>query len=111
MTPADRSRANPPAYAGSPAFTDGGLQAVLLRDFRADLIYWISSDRRTALRIMRLIEEILKDPFSGIGKPEPLKYDQAGKWSRRITDADRITYTVTNLAIYFARARHHYGRR
>lgn len=60
---------------------------------------------------MRLIEEILKDPFSGIGKPEALKYDQAGKWSRRITDEDRITYTVTHLAIYFARARYHYGRR
>ncbi|HYW13773.1 MAG TPA: Txe/YoeB family addiction module toxin [Longimicrobium sp.] len=98
-------------YNGPSAFTDGGLQAVVLRDFREDLGYWISSDSRTAVRIMRLIEEILKDPFSGIGKPEPMKYDQAGKGSRRITEEDRITYTVTRLAIYFARARHHYGRR
>lgn len=102
---------DPPGYNASPAFTDSGPQAVLLRDFREDLGYWITSDRRTALRVMRLIEEILKDPFSGIGKPEPMKYDHAGKWSRRITDEDRITYTVTRLAIYFARARHHYGRR
>lgn len=60
---------------------------------------------------MRLIEDVLKDPFSGLGKPEPMKHDMAGKWSRRITEEDRLVYTVTHLAIYFSRARHHYGRR
>lgn len=95
----------------SPATPQEERQAILLRDFRSDLAYWISTDPRTALRIMRMIEEILKEPFSGIGKPEPLKHDGAGKWSRRITDGDRIVYTITHLAIYFSRARHHYERR
>lgn len=60
---------------------------------------------------MRLIEEILRDPFSGIGKPEPMRYDVGGRWSRRITEEDRLVYTVTHVAIYFYRARRHYDRR
>lgn len=94
----------------SPAFPDDERQAVLLREFREDLVHWIASEPRTALRIMHLVEAILNDPFTGIGKPEPLKYGHAGKWSRRITNEDRITYTVSHLAIYFARARYHYDR-
>lgn len=109
MSAAKRRNTNP--NGESPAFVDDGRQAILLREFREDLVYWIGSDPRTALRIMRIIEEILTDPFSGIGKPELLKYDQAGKWFRRITHQDRVTYTVTHVAIYFARARYHYGWR
>lgn len=90
---------------------DGERQAVLLGGFRADLVYWIATNPRVALRIMRLMEEVLKQPFSGIGKPEPLKHDNAGDWSRRLTGEDRIVYTVTRLGIYFSRARGHYGSR
>lgn len=86
-------------------------QAVLLRGFRADLVYWISTNPRMALRIMRVVEEVLKDPYSGIGKPEPLKHDRAGDWSRRLTEEDRIVYTVAQVGIYFSRARGHYGSR
>ncbi|HEU4882525.1 MAG TPA: Txe/YoeB family addiction module toxin [Longimicrobium sp.] len=95
----------------SPAVPDDERQAIVLRDFRADLAYWIGSDPRIASRVMRLIEDVLRNPFSGLGKPEPMKYEMAGKWSRRITDVDRLVYTVTHLGIYFSRARHHYQRR
>jgi len=57
--------------------------------------FWIENDRKTALRILRLIEEIRRTPFEGIGKPEPLKGDFKGFWSRRITDEHRIIYKYT----------------
>ncbi len=83
----------------------------MLREFGEDLSHWIQSDRRTALRVMRMIEEILRDPFLGIGKPEVLKHDQHGRWSRRITEADRLLYLVHGAALYFLAARWHYGSR
>jgi toxin YoeB len=95
----------------SPAIPDDERLAILLGGFRGDLAYWIAANPRVALRIMRIIEEILATPYSGIGKPEPLKHDYAGDWSRRITEEDRIVYTVTRVGIYFSRARGHYGRR
>jgi toxin YoeB len=101
----------PAAPARSPAVPEEDRQAIVLREFREDLSHWISSDRRTALRVMRMIEEILRDPFLGIGKPEALKHDQHGRWSRRITDADRLLYLVRGAAIYFLAARWHYDRR
>lgn len=61
--------------------------AVFQPEFREDLRYWVETDRRTALRIFTLIEAIMRDPSEGIGKPEPLKYLEAGTWSRRITGA------------------------
>jgi toxin YoeB len=106
------SRKRPiPAPAQSPADSDDKRQAIVLRKFRGDLAHWIGSDRRIALRVMRLVEDILKNPFTGLGKPEPMKHEFAGKWSRRITEEDRLVYTVTHPAIYFSRARHHYDRR
>jgi toxin YoeB len=57
---------------------------------------------------MRLVEEIMRDPFVGTGKPEPLRYRLPGEWSRRITDADRLVYIVRGAAIYFLAARSHY---
>lgn len=92
---------------GSPDVPDER-QAILHRDFRSDLAHWIASNPRLALRIMRLIEEVMRDPFSGIGKPEPLKYGLGGRWSRRITDEDRMEYSVGHNAVQFRRARSHY---
>ena len=105
-----RRGAKPPAN-GSPAVQDRERQAVLYRDFRFDLAHWIGTDPRLALRVMRLIEEIIREPFAGIGKPEPLKHRHHGEWSRRITDHHRMEYIVTDPSIYFARARHHYDHR
>ena len=65
-------------------------------------------DRKTALRALDLVEAILRDPFTGIGKPEPLKYYAAGAWSRRLTQEHRIVYLVTHDRIDFLQARYHY---
>lgn len=79
-------------------------------DFREDLRFWIDTDRKTALRIMTLVEAIVRDPFDGIGKPEPLKYLEANTWSRRITDEHRLVYRVSHDRIQFLQARFHYDR-
>ncbi|MGW4636156.1 Txe/YoeB family addiction module toxin [Nocardia sp. NPDC004415] len=73
-----------------------------------DLGHWISTDRKMALRIMRLINDIERDPFSGLGKPEPLKGDKSGYWSRRINDEHRLVYAVAGNNILIAQARYHY---
>ena len=73
-----------------------------------DFSYWVTHDRKIAKRILRLIKEIERDPFTGIGKPEPLKHDLAGFWSRRITDEHRLVYTIENNQLLVAQARYHY---
>lgn len=65
-------------------------------------------DRKTALRALDLVEAILRDPFQGIGKPEPLKYLAAGAWSRRLTQEHRLVYLVSRDRIDFLQARYHY---
>ena len=82
--------------------------AVFHAEFREDLHYWVKTDRETALRIFELLEAVLKDPFTGIGKPEPLKYLLAGCWSRRITQEHRLVYRVSKERIDFLQARYHY---
>ncbi len=82
--------------------------AVLQPQFIADLRYWSERDPRINVRLLRLVEEILRDPFHGIGKPEPLRR-LAGTWSRRLTDEHRVTYRVTAHEVRFLAARHHYG--
>jgi len=82
--------------------------AVFQPEFRDDLRYWVEKDRRTALRIMTLIEAIMRDPFTGIGKPEPLKYLGADVWSRRITQEHRLVYLVSDDRIDVLQARYHY---
>lgn len=77
-------------------------------EFRADLRYWVETDRRTALRVLSLIEAVMRDPFQGIGKPEPLKYLWASVWSRRITQEHRFVYLVSQDRIDFLQARYHY---
>ena len=82
--------------------------AVFQPEFRDDLRYWVETDRRTALRILNLVEAIMRDPFEGVGKPEPLKYLGAGTWSRRITQEHRLVYVVSDARIDFVQARYHY---
>jgi toxin YoeB len=77
-------------------------------EFREDLRYWIETDRKTALRAMDLVEAIMRDPFAGLGKPEPLKYWAPGAWSRRLTQEHRIVYLVADNHIDFLQARLHY---
>jgi toxin YoeB len=77
-------------------------------EFREDLHYWVQTDRKIALRIFDLIEATMRDPFTGIGKPEPLKYLSSGTWSRRLTQEHRIVYLVRDDRIDFLQARYHY---
>jgi toxin YoeB len=77
-------------------------------EFRQDLQHWVETDRNTALRILELVEAVLRGPFAGIGRPEPLKYVLAGCWSRRITQEHRLVYRVTGRRIDFLQARYHY---
>ncbi len=84
------------------------LEAVFQPEFREDLRSWVETDRRVALRILDLIEAILRDPFTGIGKPEPLKYVLAGCWSRRVTQEHRLVYRVAGNRIDFLQAKYHY---
>lgn len=88
--------------------SDAKRDAVSHLEFRQDLRYWVDTDRKVALRALELIEAILRDPFSGIGKPEPLKYVLAGCWSRRITQEHRLVYRVSQQRIDFLQARYHY---
>ena len=70
--------------AGKPlAASSQQRESVFQPEFREDLRYWVETDRKTALRILQLIEVIMRDPFQGIGKPEPLKFLGSGVWSRR----------------------------
>jgi toxin YoeB len=82
--------------------------AVFQPEFIEDLKYWVKHDRKTALRVIRLIEDIIRDPFDGIGKPQPLKYLAPGTWSRRITQEHRIVYLVRDDRIDFLQTRYHY---
>jgi len=83
-------------------------EAVFHPEFRQDLRYWVEADRKTALRILELVEGVLRDPFTGIGKPEPLKHVLRGCWSRRITQEHRLVYKVGERRIDFLQARYHY---
>jgi toxin YoeB len=82
--------------------------AIFQSQFREDLRHWIETDRKVALRVVDLIEAILRDPFTGIGKPEPLKFMLSGTWSRRLTQEHRIVYLVREDRIDFLQARFHY---
>ena len=73
-----------------------------------DYVYWQAQDRKTLKRINELITDSLRDPFAGIGKPEPLKHILSGAWSRRIDDANRLVYYVTDDHIVVLQAREHY---
>ena len=80
-------------------FTDIGWQ---------DYQYWLATDRSILKRINRLIEECRRNPFEGIGKPEALKHQLAGYWSRRITEEHRLVYAVEDDQVVVITARHQY---
>jgi len=82
--------------------------AVFQPELREDLRHWVATDRRIALRALEIVEAVLRDPFDGIGKPEPLKYLASGTWSRRLTQEHRIVYLVSDDRIDFLQARYHY---
>lgn len=86
----------------------GPRDAVFHAEFLEDLRYLVRTERRTALRALDIVESVLRDPFAGIGKPEPLKHQLAGAWSRRLTKVDRIVYLVKQDRIEFLQARYHY---
>ena len=73
-----------------------------------DLRYWVETDRKVALRVLDLVDAIVRDPFRGIGKPEPLRYLAPGAWSRRLTQEHRVVYLVREARIDFLQARYHY---
>lgn len=74
----------------------------------ADYVYWQGQDKKTLKRINRLINEVKRSAFTGIGKPEPLKENLSGFWSRRIDDTNRLVYAVDNQAITIISCRYHY---
>ena len=82
--------------------------AVFDDQFRDDLRYWVRTDRTVALRVLELVEATIRDPFAGIGKPEPLRYYLSGCWSRRVTQEHRLVYMVRGRRIEFLQARYHY---
>jgi len=82
--------------------------AVFHLEFIEDLRYWVKENRKVALRIFDLVEDIMREPFGGIGKPEPLKYLAKGVWSRRITQEHRIVNLVSKNRIDFLQCRYHY---
>jgi len=82
--------------------------AVFQDECREDLRYWVDTNRKIALRTLDLVEAVLRDPFAGVGKPEPLKHLGGSVWSRRITEADRLVYEVFDDRVEFLQARYHY---
>jgi toxin YoeB len=88
--------------------TTGTRVAVFHPEFRDDLRYWIRTERKTALRVLELVEAALRDPLHGVGKPEPLKFYLVGCWSRRVTQEHRLVYLVRDDRVDFLQARYHY---
>ena len=92
--------------------TEGGKtvrrEAVFQPEFREDLRHWVETDRKIALRALTIVEVVLRDPFTGIGKPKPLKYLAPGMRSRRLTQEHRVVYLIGDDRIDFLQARYHY---
>ena len=82
--------------------------SVFQPEFRDDLAWWLEANLRTARRALAIVEAVMRDPFTGIGKPEPLKHLGPGVWSRRLTAEHRIVYLVRDDRIDFLQARYHY---
>jgi toxin YoeB len=91
-----------------PSPSAGNRLAVFHPEFRDDLRFWIRTERKTAPRLLELVEDVLRDPFGGLGKPEPLKFYLKGCWSRRITQEHQLVYLVRDRRVDFLQARYHY---
>ena len=87
----------------------GERRILLQKEALEDLRYWVETDPATARRVLRLIEAARRDPFRGLGKPEPLKHLGGDIWSRRVTKADRLVYRVHGDVIDVLQARYHYS--
>lgn len=73
-----------------------------------EYLYWQKQDKKTLKRINSLLKDIARDPFDGIGKPEPLKEDKSGLWSRRIDEVNRLVYRISNGQIEIYQCKGHY---
>lgn len=87
---------------------DLGCVPVFEPEFREDLGLWYKNDPQKAFKVLDIVEAVLRDPFKGIGKPEPLKYLDSDTWSRRIDLEHRVVYRVTQNRIDFLQCRYHY---
>ena len=76
--------------------------------FLDDVEHWVRTDRRTALRLLRIVRETIRNPSEGIGKPEPLRGELQGLWSRRLTQEHRVVYQVVEGGVRFLQGRYHY---
>ena len=86
-----------------------GRRATVIQDeCLEDLRYWVDTNRKTTLRVLDLLDAVLRDPIAGLGKPEHLKHFGGNVWSRRINDADRLVYEVFQDRVEFLQARYHY---
>lgn len=84
------------------------MKLVFVEESWEDYLYWQKTDKQKLKKINELLKEIMRSPFEGIGKPEPLKYKFAGFWSRRIDNEHRLIYQVTEDSILIAKCRFHY---
>jgi toxin YoeB len=84
-------------------------EAVFHPEFVEDLRFWVKTNRRVAVRALEIVDAVVKEPFGGIGKPEPLKYLVPNTWSRRLTQEHRIVDLVMDDRIEFLQARYHYA--
>ena len=107
MKPHKRARHAPPANKKTAAGSDLRRQLVFTDQFLHDLRFWVQVDPRLAERLLKMVEQVGREPFGGLGKPEPLK-GLPNTWSRRLTDEHRLTYRVTNADVDFLQARFHY---
>ncbi|MBA5243957.1 MULTISPECIES: Txe/YoeB family addiction module toxin [Corynebacterium] len=84
------------------------MRLVWTADAWSDYLYWQTTDRKMLKRVNQLLRDVLRDPFEGIGKPEPLKYGADGAWSRRITQEHRLVYMLADGDLVILQARYHY---
>ena len=84
------------------------MRLIWAEDVWDDYLYWQETDKKILKRINRLIKDIQRSPFKGIGDPEPLKYNWTGYWSRRINKEHRLIYIVKNDELMIAQCRYHY---
>ena len=99
-----------PKQSSSPIQVEERVQYItIISDrFMEDLHWWTGIDSKIASRILNLAKDTKRDPFKGLGKPEPLKHEGSGIWSRRISDLHRLVYKVDNGRIEFLQCRYHY---
>ena len=84
------------------------MRLIFSQDAWDDYLHWQKTDRKLLNRVNLLIREVVRSPFEGIGKPEPLKHGLAGYWSRRINDEHRLVYKVEGESVMIAQCRFHY---